>query len=105
MNKEEALIYIWDILEEYYHKSNDDEAGILLGDLDPNPIRLNIGTKTADPAAWNDWLDAVNMVTPNDYLTEAEAIKAIIALMEEYSKYHGYDLKKAIEYFKSSSGI
>ena len=101
MNKDEALIYIWDILEEYYQKSHDDEAQILLGDLDPNPIRLNTGAKTADPAAWGDWLEAISKITLNDYLSENEAKKAIVALMKEYDDHHGYELKKAIKYFQS----
>ena len=100
MDTEEALIYVWDILDEYYQESQDDEAGALLHDLDPNPIRLNTGAKTADPAAWGDWIDALNKVTPNGILTKTEAEKSIIVLMEEYNAHHGFKLKKAIRYFQ-----
>ncbi len=101
MNKEEALIYIWDILEQFCYESQDDEAQILLSEMDPNPIRLNTGAKTADPAVWDDWIEAIGKITPGEYLTETEARKALVVLMEEYNAHHGFRLQKAIEYINN----
>jgi hypothetical protein len=55
------------------------ELGMMLGGFSP---QVFIGLKTADPAAWQDWIDAVNKVTKNKYITEAEAKKAMIILLK-----------------------
>lgn len=101
MNREEALIYIWDLLDEYYGQSKDDETGILLGDIDPNPIRLGVPETTADPAGWGDWISVVNQISKSENLSENESKKAIIALMEECNAHHGFRLDNAIHHVKS----
>jgi hypothetical protein len=98
MTKEEALKYVYEVIGDYYHLYHDDEAGMLLGDIDPWYI-IAKGAKTADPAAWHDWLDAINKVTLEDNLSEEEAQKAMLVLMKEYTNHHGFNLKKAISYF------
>lgn len=42
-------------LERYYTQTSSDDVGALLSDL----LFLEDGS-TADPAAWNDWLESVN---------------------------------------------
>lgn len=44
-------------LEAYYSRISSDDVGSLLGDLQ---ILQDGGT--ADPAAWNDLIDAINLV-------------------------------------------
>jgi len=45
-------------LEGIYQRTGSDDLGALLGDLQ----MLEDGT-TADPAAWQDWLNSVCVVT------------------------------------------
>ena len=45
-------------MEKYYERTNSDDIGSLLGDL-----QLLSDGSTADEAAWTDWLDSVNSVT------------------------------------------
>jgi hypothetical protein len=44
-------------LEGFYERTQSDEVGGLLSDL----IMLEDGT-TADPAAWDDWMECVRKV-------------------------------------------
>lgn len=44
-------------LEYYYERTSSDDIGSLLGDL-----QLLNDCETADPAAWEDWLDSINEV-------------------------------------------
>ena len=99
MDREEALHYIFKKLSEFYQSSHDDETGKLLGDIDPT-FKLYESAKTADPAAWHDWLKAVDTVTLAEDVTETEARAAILALMDEYNRHHGFKLKHAIKYVK-----
>jgi len=45
-------------LEGYYQRTNSDDVGSLLGDMLPSYTK----TITMDPAAWQDWLHAINEV-------------------------------------------
>ncbi|MGE5397585.1 MAG: hypothetical protein ACM3MK_08670 [Chitinophagales bacterium] len=44
-------------LEGFYERTGSDDVGGLLGGM----IILDDG-ETADPAAWNDWIDSVSKV-------------------------------------------
>ncbi len=60
MNKltiEQAFQAMVLFLESFYERTEADEVGALLGDLQI----LEDGI-TADPAAWNDWLKSVEAV-------------------------------------------
>lgn len=47
-------------LEEFYNRTQSDDVGALLGQL----ILLKDGS-TADPAAWDDWVECVEKVLIN----------------------------------------
>lgn len=47
-----AMVYF---LEKYYQRTASDDIGSLLGDL-----QLLQDGGTADPAAWEDWILAIN---------------------------------------------
>lgn len=47
-------------LEMYYERTSSDDVGSLLGDLQTFP-----DGSTADPAAWQDWLDAMHDILKN----------------------------------------
>jgi hypothetical protein len=51
-------------LEEYYERTNSDDVGSLLGDLQFSPEG-----KTFDPAAWNDWIKCVHEVLEKEKKT------------------------------------
>lgn len=48
-------------LEKYDEQTTSDDVGTLLGELQ----FLSDGD-TADPAAWNDWLDCVKRIKSHD---------------------------------------
>jgi hypothetical protein len=48
-------------LKEFYRQTQYDDIGRLLSELEMSP-----GGSTADPAAWFDWMNAVNKVLRGD---------------------------------------
>ena len=102
MTLEQAYKYIFKILDNYYDKTHNDELGALLSGLNPHLFKKRI---SADPAAWDDWMDAVQKVTPRENITEDEARKAMLMLMKEYNDHHGFDLEEVIKYFKQQYPI
>jgi hypothetical protein len=66
LNEEEAFKAMVIFLERYYNETHSDDIGSLLSDL----ILLNDNGKTADPAAWNDWLNAINKIKSHQKLKE-----------------------------------
>lgn len=52
----QALDAMFKFLEEYYRQTHSDDVGSLLGEL---PSVGQRGTSSGDPAAWFDWLLAV----------------------------------------------
>lgn len=99
MTLEQAFSYIFNILDDYYKKTLNDELGIILGGLDPN---LFVDLKTADPAAWHDWIRTVKKITTNENITKEEALKAMILLLKQYNDNEGFDLADVIEHFANS---
>ena len=57
MTNEVAYKAMIKFLEKYYERTNSDDIGSLLGDL-----QLLSDGSTSDPAAWNDWIDAINTI-------------------------------------------
>jgi hypothetical protein len=45
-------------LEQFYERTDSDDIGGLLSDL-----VINADSQTADPAAWQDWLNCIQQVT------------------------------------------
>lgn len=48
-------------LDEYYQRTNSDDVGSLLSDLQLFP-----DGGTFDPAAWEDWLESIDSVLKED---------------------------------------
>lgn len=53
----EAYQAMISFLDEYYFRFGQDNLGVILGS-----IQLRSDQTTADPAAWQDWIEAVNRV-------------------------------------------
>ena len=69
------------LLDEFYKSSNDECLGNLLSGFNPF---LFSDEKTADPAAWDDWMSTVKKITDKDSLNEREAFFAAC----EFVKFH-----------------
>lgn len=54
-------------LEIYYSATGSDSAGSLAGDMSTFTF---LDGETADPAAWGDWLDAIEVVLKKDNSSE-----------------------------------
>lgn len=54
MNELEAYKAMVKFLEKYYNRTKSDDIASLLGDM-----ILIEAEKTADPAAWEDWLESI----------------------------------------------
>jgi len=96
MNITEAYHFAFNILVEFWRKTQDDQLAAVLGGLNPEP--LSEGTVTTDPAAWHDWVDAVKKVTSNENITESEAQQAMLVVMREYRDHDGLDLTNVIDF-------
>lgn len=57
LSAEEAYFAMVDFLEKYYERTNSDDIGSLLS----NMILIKKET-TADPATWEDWLQAIDNI-------------------------------------------
>jgi len=57
LSRMQAYQAMFKFLEAYYARGKADEIGILLGQL-----AIAADGKPMDPAAWNDWLKAVDQV-------------------------------------------
>lgn len=66
VDEQDALIDMYDLLKDYYDNTKLDEIGALLGDI----VLFEDGS-TSDPAAWEDWMKAVNKVTKNNVDTDS----------------------------------
>ncbi len=60
LTEKEAYLAMFSFLSEYYFRTESAGVGALLGDLS----LLENGTP-ADPAAWQDWLEAVKKAKAN----------------------------------------
>ena len=58
MTTKEAFLAMTYFLMGYYERTNSSDIGSLLGDI----MLLKGREATMDPAAWDDWLEAVDKV-------------------------------------------
>jgi hypothetical protein len=100
MNIKEAYEYMFRELSSYYAKTHNNEVGDMLGGFD-----TSFTGKPFDAAAWTDWLNAVHKVNTNEYLSEKEALKAMLVLLKEYNDHHGFKLKNVIKYYSHKNKL
>ena len=98
MTLTEAYEHMFQILLNYWLKSNkmSRDLGEMLSEFNTKTFK---DRKPADPAAWEDWVDAVRKITPNDDISEEQTGKSMIELLKEYNSHQGFDLKDVIDYF------
>ena len=78
----EAFEAMKDFLDKFYQKTKSDDVGSLLGDLS----LLSDGC-TADPAAWDDWLNTIKKVAlPGQaYFSSLDSYKAMLLFLIDFS--------------------
>ena len=54
----QAYLAMYAFLDAFYDRTKSDDVGWLLGDMS-----FLMDRRTADSAAWSDWLDAVKKIT------------------------------------------
>ena len=54
LTSKEALAAMVDFLEKYYERTGSNDIACILSDL-----KILDDGKTADPAAWNDWMESI----------------------------------------------
>ena len=59
MTIKEAYMAMQYFLEQFYDRTGSDDVGGLLGDM-----LLTDNEETMDPGIWNDWIEAVKKVKP-----------------------------------------
>ncbi len=57
----QAYLAMVKFLEEFYQRTGSDDVAVLLGGM-----QLLKDGKTADPAAWNDWMKCVKSIRALD---------------------------------------
>ena len=101
LSKEQAYLAMFFMLDQHYWTSTkNDSLGQLLGSLNPY---LFIGSKTADPAAWEDWIDSITRITDASLLSPDEALKACMVFLEFYMSEFGFDVGWILEDIRNMS--
>ena len=95
LNKEQSYLVMYFLLRDYYWETTkNDSLGGMLGDLSPY---IAEGYISADPAAWEDWIDSVKKVSDNNLLKHEEALQAIIVFLEFYMTEFGFNIGWILE--------
>ena len=81
-------------LDGYYVKNKDDTLGYLLSGFNPN---LWVDSMSADPAAWEDWINTAKKITSEETMTSHEAFNATREFIIFHQNEFGFDLKWLIE--------
>jgi hypothetical protein len=71
-------------LEKYYDENNGDDLGLLLSDISTT---IFVDGGTADPAAYEDWLDAILLITGDrstTILSEQQAFDVMLSYVKAF---------------------
>ncbi len=102
MTLEQAYDWMFCILDEYWNKTKQRDLGEMLGEFSRS---LFIDKKPADPAAWQDWVNAVQKVTLNESITRKDAYQAMLLLLQDYNDNQGFDLAEVIDHFRQQNTL
>jgi len=72
-------LFVYKKLNTYWEKTHDDELGNLLSEFNPclfEPESEKNKVYTADPAAWYDWIEAIQKLMPHNECAEQALINA-----------------------------
>lgn len=105
----QAYVSMYYYLDDIWNKIRNKKDIFSLDDFidlisDLNPFLFS-ETMSADPAAWEDWIDCVNKIKFSKdkemKLTSEEAFQSMILLIELYINEMNFDLKWLIEIITS----
>jgi hypothetical protein len=73
-------------LDKYFQKNKGDDLGLLLSDISTTTFTDG---ETADPAAFEDWLDAILLVTGDrtiKFLSAQQAFDVMISFIKKFGE-------------------
>lgn len=68
--------------------------------MDPN---LFEDRKPADPAIYEDWINATKLYFENEVITNCTIFMALESFLEFYQEEYGYQLNDVLQYLKQNS--
>jgi hypothetical protein len=89
------------MLDEYWDETRHDSLAAMLGSLNPFLFEDSI---SADPAAFQSWVDSVKKVTGEDVLTYDEAFQASLIFLKLYQIEFGFEIGWIIDELSVASG-
>lgn len=89
----QAYYTMFFMLDKYYESNPFDDLGSLLGDISPFIFG---GSKSADPAAFEDFEEILNADTGSQDITFENAFNAVKLFLGKYENDFEYNLGKII---------
>lgn len=90
------------VLEEYYTKSVEGDLANLLSDMSTKTFS---DAESADPAAYEDWLDIAKARVDNECIQENQIILVAVDYIKWYMDEFGYELENVLQFFTHDPGI
>ena len=100
INHKQAFLAMFDLLDEYYDMTKNDDLGAILGSISP---KLFVDGEPADPASWHDWEDSIHKVTTKELINCMEALQAVREFLNLYQVEFGYNLVWLLEEWESAN--
>lgn len=100
LNLKQGYLAMFNILEQYYDSTKNEELGELLGSMNP---ALFVDSQSADSAMYFDWENIVDKVTIKKSMTSLEAFQAMILFLKFYQKEFGFKLGWILEELEKKS--
>jgi len=101
LDLKQSYLTMYSLLNDlYWEKTKNDSLGGMLSSLNPY---IYANWITADPAAWEDWIDSVKKITDAEFLTHKEALQASIVFLEFYMTEFGFEIGWILDDIKNMS--
>jgi hypothetical protein len=88
MTLEESIFYVFKALDSYWEEAHDDELGMFLSEFCPfyvpGYLPGTVTIATSDPAAWYDWVKAIQKLMPRNEIAEKALMSAKQAHQDSY---------------------
>ena len=86
---QQSYLAMFYLLDMFYWITKDDCLGSLLGGFNPY---LFVGGMSADPAAWDDWINSVKKISDEELLTSKEAFLCTVEFVRFHKDEFGFEL-------------
>jgi hypothetical protein len=101
LNLERSYLAMFFMLDEYWDETKHDSLAAMLGSLNPFLFKDSI---SADPAAFQNWVDSVKKVTDEGVLTYDEAFQASLIFLKLYQIEFGFEVGGVIDELSAMTG-